>query len=72
MTLGGDQKVVAIVQRRSRPAVSVSPALAELITVLLVGGAVLILRSLNVLPPDLTLPLWLMVPGAPDLVRAVA
>jgi len=65
-------EVVAIVQRRSRPAVGMSPALAELITILLVASAVLVLRSLNVLPPDSTLPLWLIVPGAPDLGRAIA
>lgn len=50
----------------------VSTPLLELITILLVDAAVLVLRSLNVIPPDLTLPLWLIVPGAPDLGRAIA
>ena len=63
-------EVVAIARSRSRPAVRISPALAELIIILLLGTAVLVLRWLNVLPPDVTLPVWLIVPGAPDLGRA--
>ena len=63
-------EVVAIAQFRSRPAVRISLALAELIIILLLGTAVLVLRWLNVLPPDVTLPVWLIVPGAPDLGRA--
>ena len=65
-------EVVAIARSRSRPAVRISPALAELIIILLLGAAVLVLRWLNVLPPDVTLPVWLIVPGAPDLGRAGA
>jgi len=65
--------MVAIVQRRSRPAVRISPAVAELIIIILVvGAAVLVLRSLGGLPPDVTLPLWQIVPGGPDLVGAIA
>lgn len=63
-------EVVAIARSRSRPAVRISPALAELIIILLLGTAVLVLRWLNVLPPDVTLPVWLILPGAPDLGRA--
>lgn len=62
-------EVVAISGSGS-PAVRISPALADLTIILLLGAAVLVLRSLNVLPPDVTLPLWLIVPGAPDLGRA--
>jgi len=62
-------EVVAIARSRSRPAVRIWPALAELIIILLLGSAVLVLRWLNVLPPDVTLPVWLIVPGAPDLGR---
>jgi hypothetical protein len=63
-------EMVAIVQRRSRPAVRISPAVAELIIILVVGAAVLVLRSLGGLPPDVTLPLWQIVPGGPDLAGA--
>jgi len=55
-------EVVAIARSRTRPAVRISPALAELTIVLLFGASVLVLRWLNVLPPDVTLPLWLIVP----------
>ena len=65
-------EVVAIARSRSRPAARISPALAEFIIILLLGAAVLVLRWLDVLPPDVTLPLWLVVPGAPDLGRATA
>lgn len=65
-------EVVEIARSRSRPAVRISPALAELIIILLLGAAVLVLRWLNVLPPDVTLPLWPIVPGAPDLGHATA
>jgi hypothetical protein len=65
-------EVVAIARSRSRPAVRISPALAELIIILLLGAAVLVLRWLNVLPPDMTLPVWLVVPGAPDSGRTTA
>ena len=64
--------MVAIARSRSRPAVRISPALAELIIILLLGATVLVLRWLNVVPPDVTLPVWLIVPGAPDLGRAAA
>jgi hypothetical protein len=64
-------QMVAIVQRYSRPAFPVSPGLAELIIViLLAAAAVLVLGSLDALAPDVTLPQWLLVPGAPDLERA--
>jgi hypothetical protein len=65
-------KVVAIVRSRSRPALGISPALGGLMIILFLGAAVLVLRWLSVLPPDVTLPLWLIVPGAPDLGRATA
>lgn len=65
--------MVTIVRSRSRPAVGILPALAEpIIIILFLGAAVLVLRWLNVLPPDVTLPLWFIVPGAPDLGRATA
>jgi len=73
--------VVAIVRNHTRPAVSISPLLAEFTLMLLVAVAVLVLRLLSALPPDLILPLWLigpsvppdtgsLAPGAPDLWRA--
>jgi hypothetical protein len=65
-------EVVAIVQRPSRPAVRISPAAAQLMIILLVGAAVLVLRSLDALPADVTLPLWHIAPGGPDLGRATA
>jgi hypothetical protein len=65
-------EVVAIARSRSRRAVHISPALAQLTVILLLAAAVLVLRWLNVLPPDVTLPVWSIVPGAPDLSRATA
>jgi hypothetical protein len=59
--------MVAIVPRLSRPAVHIPPALAELILFLLVGAAVLVLRFVDALPPDVTLPLWHFAPGGPDV-----
>ena len=64
--------MVAFAQHPIRPAVRISPAVAELVIILLVGAAVLILRMLGALPPDVTLPLWHMAPGGPDLGRAIA
>ena len=52
--------MVAIVRHRTRPAVSISPMLAELTLILLVAVGVLVLRLLGVLPQDLTLPVWLI------------
>jgi len=59
--------MVAIVQRLGRPAVHIPPALAELMIILLVGAAVLALRFVDALPPDVTLPLWHFTPGGPDV-----
>ena len=59
--------MVAIVQHLSRPAVHIPPALAELIIILLIGAAVLVLRFVDALPPDVTLPLWHFAPGGPDV-----
>lgn len=62
-------EVVAIARNRSRPMVGISPALVGLITIVLIGVALLVLTVLNVLPLEESLPVWSTVPGAPDLGR---